>query len=171
MDIYGFTKVAAGNILTYASLGAVAGSAFVGWMVDSKRASAHNLMLWSASLVILSWVPLCFKLGGNVQFVLSASALTLGGASSFTAILNPTFGNSFIDDSSRGRFFGILNSASMVGASIFQPLMGLMIDSSMNGAAGIEAGYFASFRLAFAAAFLVLLTRVAMYFRYRRLTI
>ena len=171
MDIYGFTKVAAGNILTYASLGAVAGSAFIGWLVDSKRTSAHNLMLWSASLVFLSWVPMCLKLEANVQFTLSAAALVLGGASSFTAILNPTFANSFIDDSSRGRFFGILNSSAMVGASIFQPLMGLIIDSSIKGPAGIQAGYFASFRLALACSFLVLLTRVAIYFRYRRLTI
>ena len=171
MDVYGFTKVAAGNILTYASLGAVAGSAFIGWLVDSKRASPHNLMLWSASLVLVSWFPMCLKLEANVQLTLSAAALLLGGASSFTAILNPTFGNSFIDDSSRGRFFGILNSSSMVGASVFQPLMGLMIDSSVKTAAGIQAGYFASFRLALACSLLVLLTRLAMYFRYRRLTI
>lgn len=171
MDIYGFTKVAAGNILTYASLGAVVGSALIGWLVDSKKASPHSLMLWSASLVLLSWFPMCLKLESNVQLILSSAALLLGGASSFTAILNPTFGNSFIDDSSRGRFFGILNACSMVGASIFQPLMGFMIDSSMKTAAGIQAGYFASFRLALACSLLVLLTRIAIYYKYRHLTI
>ena len=171
MDIYGFTKIAAGNILTYASIGAVAGSALVGWLVDSRKASPHSLMLWSASLVLVSWFPMCLKLETNVQLMLSSAALLLGGASSFTAILNPTFGNSFIDDSSRGRFFGILNSCSMVGASIFQPLMGIMIDSSIKTEAGIQAGYFASFRLAFACSLMVLLTRLAMYYRYRRLTI
>ena len=162
-DVYGLTKTSASSIMMLASIGAIIGSPLTGWLLDGKGMSAHKMMLWSASIFLLSWLPLIVKLQGGFIVPIALASFFMGGGSTMTAILNPTYSNRYISDDLRGRFFGILNSASIIGAAIIQPLMGLLIDTSLSSGRGLMVGYLWSFRLGFACAIIVLVTRIAIY--------
>ena len=168
-DVYGLTKTSASNIMMLASIGAIIGSPLTGWLLDGKGLSAHKMMLWSPVIFLLSWIPLTFKLQGNFIVPIALASFFMGGGSTMTAILNPTYSNRYISEDSRGRFFGILNSASIIGAAIIQPLMGVLIDTSVNSGKGLQVGYLWCFRLGFACAVAVLVTRIGIYFKFRGL--
>ncbi|HNV33987.1 MAG TPA: MFS transporter [Bacillota bacterium] len=168
-DVYGITKTAAGNIMMLASLGAAIGAPLIGWLVGRKGVSAHMLALVSASIFFLSWFAIVKKWDASDLTLLGIGSFFLAGGSSFTSVLNPYFCQRYVASGSRGLFFGMLNTAPMIGGALYQPLMGYMIDRYFSAGKGLENGYFAAFRLGLASAAAVLALRILYHAKYSKM--
>lgn len=168
-DVYGWVKTQAGNLIMLASLGAAIGAPLTGWLLAKRGTSMHDLLVISAVIILVSWLPIVIRQGSSNLGLLGAGIFLIGFASAFTAILNPEFARRYISEGSRGAFLGLYNSASMIGGAIFQPLMGYYIDASVSSGAGLTAGYFSAFKLGVISSVAVLVIRLLMHFRYSRM--
>lgn len=150
MQVYGMTRVTAASYITAMSLGTLIGAPLIG--VFSDRFGMRRLpnLLVSSGFFIL-WLGFTLWNGGKPPvWALYPICFGIGLGMSGTN-LNLASGKEATPPSMTGIAGGIINSGSFIGAALFQPLFGWVLDCNWQGVmeAGVRIYSLAAYQRAF----------------------
>ncbi len=127
-DVHALSLVEAGNVLTMAGLGVVAGGFLMGWLCDVVFKSTRVTMLFASAVLTMNFTILA--LWGHVLPVWSLyiwffmlSALGVPAMSVAFSAMRRIFGIE-----ATGSACGLLNCLPSVGMLVFQPLTGFFLE-------------------------------------------
>ncbi len=129
IDVFGYGKLEAGNLIMIIGLGVIAGGPFLGYLADKTFASRKRRFL-SACLAIhgMNWAYITFLSPRFGALLLGASLFIMG--TMVGGILSVIFAIAREESPPErmGTAMGLLNPASFLGAAAFQPLTGYLMD-------------------------------------------
>jgi sugar phosphate permease len=167
MQVYGYSRIAAANLMLMIALGMIAGSPIIGLISDRIRRRKLPYLVFVVSFT-LAWSVLVFWNGGRppegILYQLYFLLGFFGGAVAITFAL----GKELNPPQMAGMAIATVNIGAFLGISLQQPLLGYLLDVRWHGVfnEGVKVynqnAYFFAFRfclyplaLAVVAAFLV----------------
>lgn len=152
MDVYGMAKLGASQLILLISLSMIAAGLSMSFITGSLGLGPKKLAIAMASLFAACWIPLLLPASGLAKALLYVSAALMGGSDIVVLVLMNNAVRTTTDVSVRGTVLGMINSITLAGGALYQPMMGLFVN-------GTPVGYTRAFSLGFAgasfAAFLV----------------
>jgi sugar phosphate permease len=142
VDVFGYGKLEAGNLIMTIALGVITGGPLLGYLTDKTLAS-HKRQLLSGYLAILAlnWAGITFfsPRFGSLFLGLSLFIMGMMVAGIFSVIWAVMREES--PPERMGTAMGLLNSAPFLGVATFQPLTGYLMDrvGKTGGAFPFEA--------------------------------
>lgn len=141
-DVYGLSKQAAANLLTWWGAGLIIGLPFWGFVADRVVRKRRPVLLLSVALHLPVWALLWWRPAGLPVALLGGLFLWAGFA---IGCWTPAYAQlkDSLPAAVSGTAIGLLNFAFFAGAAAFQQLTGAILD----GATTPEGGYRAMFAL------------------------
>lgn len=131
-DVYGFTKGRAGNILSMIAFAMIFVSPVIGHLSDRTLKSRKKILVWSSVLNILCFACALYffdRLGVVSLYVLFFfMGITISSVGTVAIVTT----KELFPDEIAGTSMGTINLFPFVGAIIFQPLMGYVLDRAGN---------------------------------------
>lgn len=133
-DVYGFNKGTAGNILSMIAFAMIFVSPVIGHLSDKTLKSRKKILVWSSALnVVCFGVAVLFfdRLGAIALYVLFFfMGITISSVGTVAIVTT----KELFPDEIAGTSMGTINLFPFIGAIIFQPLMGYILDrAGMTG--------------------------------------
>jgi MFS family permease len=154
-DIYGFSKEKASIILLLIALGVMVASPLGGLISDRIIRRRKPVLLSSCVLMFIFWIPLAFFTGSLSEFMIFILAILIG-VSTGLRVIDMTMAKESLPEEMLGRGLGLLNTSYFIGAAIFQPLVGYVIDFLLSKTGSLLLAYQGAFFLSFSATFVAL---------------
>lgn len=151
MDVYQMTKVQAGSLLMWISIGYIVGGPVIGRVSDRQGLSLRSLLIGTSALYWLSWIPLAFMTEGASRMLLCATSLLMGTTGSASGVVAHSLSSRHSGAGRSGTGLGIVNGLTLLGGAVFQPLMGFTIDRSLAAGLTVTVAYARTFQMVFAA--------------------
>lgn len=148
-QVYEMTKVQAGNLLMWISIGYIVGGPGVGLLSDRYGLSLRSLFICTSLLYLVSWIPLAFMVGTATRTLLCMAALLMGITGSASGVIAYALCARHSGAGREGGGLGIVNGCSLLGGAVFQPLMGFMIDKFTTAGLTAAAAYTRTFQAVF----------------------
>jgi len=155
-DIYGFTRDESSLILLLIALGVMVASPLGGFISDRVIGRRKPILVVSCIFMVISWVPLAFFTGELSKTIIFITAILMG-VSTGLRVIDMTLGKESLPDEILGRALGLLNISYFVGAALFQPLIGFVMDLTLSKTGSLLTAYQLSFTLCFASVLVALL--------------
>ncbi len=133
MDTYGMLKVEASQLMLILSVSTMAGGLLVGQLLDRTKVGLKALLIGSSAVFSLCWLPLAIKPGVTVLPFIYASVAMMGASDILVLISANNYIRRNTGEEIRGTVMGIINSITLLGGAVFQPLMGVFINGSASG--------------------------------------
>jgi len=139
-DVYGFSRATAGNILSMIAFAMIFVSPVIGHLSDRTLRSRKKILVWSSALNVLCFACAVFffdRLGVVALYVLFFfMGITISSVGTVAIVTT----KELFPDEIAGTSMGMINIFPFIGAVIFQPLMGYVLDS-----AGMTGGSYPPF--------------------------
>ena len=130
MTTYGVERTIAASSISLVFVGSAVGALFLGWCSDRmqrrKPVMLAGSVLCATMLMIVVYVP------RMPLAVLSAAVFFLGVGSS-SLLLAFAVGREHSQSVTAGRAIGIINMAVVGSGALFQPIIGILLDTQWNG--------------------------------------
>lgn len=141
MDVYHLTKTRTGNILAMLALGVMIGSPLLGYVSDRIFRERKKVMLGSSFLLMVVWIVLFTSPAHLPPWVMYPLFLCLGIFGNGIAVVGFAAVKELFPMEIGGTAVGMVNFLPFLGAAIYQPLVGYMMDQvgKMDGAYPLAA--------------------------------
>lgn len=135
MDTYSFSKAQAGNILAMIALGTIVGSPVLGSLSDRKNVGRKKVILCSSTLLMLEWIILYAFSDTLPVACLYPLFFFLGVFGNAVAVVGFAATKDLFPIEMAGTAVGAVNFFSFLGAAVYQPLAGFLMDlaGKING--------------------------------------
>ncbi len=127
---YGLNREAAAHAISFVFFGLAIGNPIIGWISDKIRQRRKPLILGAFIAAVLGFILVYIP---NLSQVELYSVLFLFGFFSSVETLVFAIGREVSPDDVSGTAIGFTNMLVMFGGVIFQPLIGILLDSRWNG--------------------------------------
>jgi len=131
-DVYGFNKGRAGSILSMVAFAMIFVSPVIGHLSDKTLKSRKKILVWSSVLNILCFACALYffdRLGVVSLYVLFFfMGITISSVGTVAIVTT----KELFPDEIAGTSMGTINLFPFIGAIIFQPLMGYVLDRAGN---------------------------------------
>ncbi|HOW55066.1 MAG TPA: MFS transporter, partial [Syntrophorhabdaceae bacterium] len=131
-DVYGLSKSTAGNILSMIAFAMIFVSPIIGHLSDKTLKSRKKILVWSSALNVLCFAFALYffdRLGIAALYVLF---FFMGVTISSVGVLAIVTIKELFPAEIAGTSMGTVNLFPFIGAIIFQPLMGFVLDRAGN---------------------------------------
>jgi sugar phosphate permease len=158
MQVYGFGRDQAAYILSMSALAIIFGSPAFSLLSDRLVKSRKRVLIGSSLMMVLTTFPLTFS-GGSLslfQLYLICTGMGLFSAAVVSVLMTAT--KELFPDAIAGTSTGLVNLFPFLGGAIFQPLIGMLLESGDRVAGSFTAkAYQSAFSLFLYSALLALL--------------
>ncbi|MDD3846713.1 MAG: MFS transporter [Syntrophorhabdaceae bacterium] len=131
-DVYGFSKGAAGNILSMIAFAMIFVSPVIGHLSDRTLKSRKKILVWSSALNVLCFACALFFFDRLKMVELYVLFFFMGVTISSVGTVAIVTTKELFRDEIAGTSMGMINVFPFIGAIIFQPLMGYVLDRAGN---------------------------------------
>lgn len=128
MQVYGFTKAQAGQILSMLAVGMILGSPLVSFLSDRVFHGRKPVLLLSSCIVLGLTALLAFRTDGLSVPALYMICLGLGMFSSATVVIGITTTKELFPVQIAGTSTGLVNVFPFAGGAFFQPFLGYLLE-------------------------------------------
>ena len=128
MEVYGLSKAETANILMMIALGTIIGSPLLGFISDRVVQGRKPVLVGSAIILILTWIPLAFFTARLNTPILALICFLMGIFSSSIVVIAFTTTKELFPTAIAGTSTGTVNLFPFFGGAVFQPLMGAILD-------------------------------------------
>lgn len=156
-DMYGMTKIQAGNVLMWIPIGHILGGPLVGRIVDTWRGNIFVLLSLTTAVYMAAWIPMAWLTASSSTISLCVSGFLIGFMGGGSTIIIYSIVKQFAGDNRLGAGMGIVNTYSLAGGAVYQPLMGALIDFAVRIDKSAVETYGMIFRVTFFSVALVFL--------------
>jgi sugar phosphate permease len=157
MQIYGFSKAEAGNILGMMALAMIVGSPIFGWLSDRVFRSRKKVLILASVITLCLTVPLAFFPAAMNRPALYLLCFLLGLFNSAVVIVAFTAAKELFPVEIAGTSVGVANLLPFLGGGVARPIVGAILEAQEKTAAGYSAqAYSRAFLLYFIFAFIAL---------------
>lgn len=164
-DVYGMTKVQAGNVLMWIPIGYILGGPLVGRISDAEHMSSALLLSLTMAVYMAAWIPMTWLTGSSSIAALCISGFLIGVMGGGSSVVVHSIVKQRAGDGRLGTGMGIVNACSLTGGAVYQPLMGSLIDAGARANRSVVETYGMAFRAAFFSVALVFVLSVVFYSR------
>jgi sugar phosphate permease len=127
MDVFHLKRVAAGSILMFIPLGFALGGPSISLLTRKLGLNDKTVIIWALVLTFSSWVLLWFLHDRAHLFIVAAIFFLFGVAGGGSAPMLLALTRELFPPAIMGTATGLTNMASFVGAALYQPLTGYML--------------------------------------------
>lgn len=162
VDVFGYSKLEAGNLIMIIAFGVIAGGPVLGYLTDKTFAGEKRHFLSACiAIQVLNWGLIAFASPRFGSWALGLVFFVMGMMLAGTLAVVWAIVREESPAERLGTAMGLLNPAPFLGAAIFQPLTGYIMDRS-----GKTAGAFSAeaYQNAFALCFVSIFAAMAMSF-------
>jgi sugar phosphate permease len=157
MQVYGFSKAEAGNILGMLALAMIVGSPFLGWLSDKVLRSRKKVIVLAAVITLGLTIPLAFFPDAMNRPALYLLFFLLGLFNSAVVVVAFTAAKELFPVEIAGTSVGLANLFPFLGGAIAPPILGAILEAQEKTAAGYSAqAYSKAFMLYFIFALIAL---------------
>ena len=128
MEVYGLSKAETANILMMVAVGMIIGAPLLSFLSDRVLHGRKPVLVGSAVIVMLIWIPLAFFPAGLNTLVLALICFLMGIFSASIVAIAFTTTKELFPTAIAGTSTGTVNLFPFFGAAVFQPLMGAILD-------------------------------------------
>ena len=157
MQIYGYSKAEAGNILGMMALAMIVGSPIFGWLSDKVFRSRKKVLILASVITLGLTVPLAFFPAAMNRPALYLLCFLFGLFNSAVVIVAFTAAKELFPVEIAGTSVGLANLFPFLGGAVAPPIVGAILEAQEKTAAGYSAqAYSRAFLLYFIFAFIAL---------------
>ena len=157
MQIYGYSKAEAGNILGMMALAMIVGSPVFGWLSDKVFRSRKKVLILASVITLGLTVPLAFFPAAMNRPALYFLCFLFGLFNSAVVIVAFTAAKELFPVEIAGTSVGLANLFPFLGGAVAPPIVGAILEAQEKTAAGYSAqAYSRAFLLYFIFAFIAL---------------
>jgi len=128
MEVYGLSKAEAANILMMIAVGTIIGSLVLGFLSDRVLQGRKPILVGCATIAVFTWIPLVvFTVRLNAS-ILALIFFLLGVFSNSVIVIGFASAKELFPTSIAGTSTGTVNLFPFLGAAVFQPMMGAILD-------------------------------------------
>ncbi|MBC7114909.1 MAG: hypothetical protein PWR13_587 [Archaeoglobi archaeon] len=149
-DVYGFSRESSSLILLLIALGVMLASPTGGFISDRVIKRRKPVMVASSLLMFLSWIPLALLTSELSKGMIYGVALLMG-ISTGLRVIDMTIAKESLPEEILGRGLGLLNISYFIGAAIFQPFIGVVMDAVLSERGSLLEAYHIAFTICLAA--------------------
>ncbi len=139
MQVYGFSKAEAGNILGMLALAMIVGSPLLGWLSDKVLRSRKKVIVLAALMTLGLTVPLAFFPAAMNRPMLYLLCFLLGLFNSAVVIVAFTAAKELFPVEIAGTSVGLANLFPFLGGAIAPPILGAILEAQEKTVAGYSA--------------------------------
>jgi sugar phosphate permease len=157
IQVYGFSKNQAGNILSMFAVGMIVGSPLLSWISNNIFKARKPVLIVSAAITVVITATLAFLTTGLSTGALYGLCLLMGVFSSAVVVIGFTANKELFPVSMAGTAMGLINLFPFAGGAVFQPVLGYVLQKqgSVEGAF-TPGGYQQAFLVLFACSIIAL---------------
>lgn len=130
MQVYAFTKAQTGNILMMIAVGMIVGSPMLSYLSEKIFRARKPVLLISSSMLIGIWILFILLVDTLDISFLYVVFFLLGIFASGMVVIGFTAAKELFPTQIAGTSTGMVNLFPFAGGALFQPLIGLILDSS-----------------------------------------
>ena len=157
MQVYGFSKAEAGNILGMLAVAMIIGSPILGWLSDKVLRSRKKVIVLAAVITLGLTIPLAFFPAAMDRPTLYLLCFLLGMFNSAVVVVAFTAAKELFPVEIAGTSVGLANLFPFLGGAIAPPILGAILEAQEKTAAGYSAqAYSKAFMLYFIFALIAL---------------
>lgn len=130
MEAYGLDRPTAGSAMSAFILGHGAGAPFMGWLSDRLR-RRKLLMIIGSSTTLLSMLVVIYLT--NLPLLVIYVVLLVGGVTSGATMVCFAVAREYNRAERSGTALGFVNLLNILGAALFQPFIGWLLDLTWDG--------------------------------------
>ncbi len=139
MQVYGFSKAEAGNILGMLAVAMIVGSPILGWLSDKVLRSRKKVIVLAAVITLGLTVPLAFFPAAMNRPMLYLLCFLLGMFNSAVVVVAFTAAKELFPVEIAGTSVGLANFFPFLGGAIAPPILGAILEAQEKTAAGYSA--------------------------------
>ena len=143
MQVYGFSKAEAGNILGMLALAMIVGSPFFGWLSDKVFRSRKKVIFLASIITVCLTIPLAFFPHGMNRPALYLLCFLLGLFNSAIVVVAFTSAKELFPVEIAGTSVGLANLFPFLGGAVAPPILGAILEAQGKTAAGYSAQAYA----------------------------
>jgi sugar phosphate permease len=128
MEVYGLSKAETANILMMIAVGMIVGSPLLSFISDRVLHGRKPVLVGSAVIFILIWIPLAFFPAGLNAPILALMCFLMGIFSASIVVIAFTATKELFPTAIAGTSTGTVNLFPFFGGAVFQPMMGAILD-------------------------------------------
>jgi len=150
MQVYGFTKAQAGQILSMLAIGMIVGSPFLSFLSNNIFQARKPVMILSSAILLLLTGTLVFYTKDIPAVGLYLLCFGLGVFSSAVVVIGFTTTKELFPVQMAGTATGLVNLFPFAGGAVFQPVLGYVLEKHGRIAGAFTlAGYKQAFLILF----------------------
>jgi sugar phosphate permease len=139
MQIYGYSKAEAGNILGMMALAMIVGSPVFGWLSDKVFRSRKKVLILASVITLGLTVPLAFFPAAMNRPALYLLCFLFGLFNSAVVIVAFTAAKELFPVEIAGTSVGLANLFPFLGGAVAPPIVGAILEAQEKTAAGYSA--------------------------------
>ncbi len=140
MDVRGLSKIEAGNILAMVALSMIIGSPAIGYLADKVIPSRKFLLLFSSAIQASCWVLMLVYHTSIPHGLLYALFFIMGLTSVASTVVLLTATKELFPNEITGTSQGVMNLFPFAASVVFQPLIGLILDTTRTAGCAYRYG-------------------------------
>ncbi len=150
MQVYGFSKAEAGNILGMLALAMIVGGPFLSWLSDKVLRSRKKVIVMSSVITLGVSIPLAFFNDAMNRPALYFLCFLMGMFNSAVVVVAFAAAKELFPLEIAGTSVGLVNFFPFLGGAVAPPILGAILESQEKSAVGYSsAAYAKAFMLYF----------------------
>lgn len=159
MQVYGFSKAEAGNILGMLALAMIVGSPLLGWLSDAVFRSRKKVIVLSSIVTFAITIPLAFYTAALNRPLLYLLCFLMGMFNSAIVVVAFAAAKELFPLEIAGTSVGLVNLFPFLGGAVAPPILGAVLELHEKTAMGYSAAaYSQAFLIYFFFALIALVT-------------
>ncbi|MEW5865405.1 MAG: MFS transporter [Bacillota bacterium] len=139
VDVCRLSRAQAGSILALISVGFIIGAPLAGYLSDKVVHNRKTMLIATYLLYALSWVPFALFTGHLPLPVLALNTLIMGIAGGAGGSIAFSIAKESVPPAVVGSAVAALNIFPFIGAALYQPVMGYLVETQMKTGPAVGA--------------------------------
>ncbi len=139
IQVYGFSKAEAGNILGMLALAMIVGSPFLSWLSDTVLRSRKKVIVLSSMVTLGLSIPLAFFTAAMNRPILYLLCFLLGMFNSAIVVVAFAAAKELFPLEIAGTSVGLVNLFPFLGGAVAPPILGAILEFQEKTAGGYSA--------------------------------
>lgn len=128
MDVQGYSRIQAGGLLMFIPVGFIIGAPFFGLISDKVASKRQVILICALGMGLISWTVFLIYDGSPPTPFLIPLFLLIGSSGGGSTSLGMTIMKELFPPWLTGTAVGLSNPSAFLGAAIFQPFTGFLMD-------------------------------------------